>query len=254
MHLATQSQADLTVFITEAEAVEIAREKMAMRLRTDLIVYPSDLLPGDILLHRSAKRKLHQKLIEKKTGSPYTHAAIFLGGGLVAEADVRHGVHKTDLIKSTEGSRCVAVLRSQMGFSPVRCAKLVNFVDRVIANNKSYNFKSVVNFRKNVDAFLDNQLEILNNSYALSVKTDEEFARASYFCSGLVVACYSVVGIIDGSAQPLFPANIFSPASLHDDGTFGWFLGYLIPENDPMLTKVTNWRDVEPDNTWLDER
>jgi hypothetical protein len=70
-----------------------------------------------------------------------------------------------------------------------------------------------------------------------------------YFCSALAVACYTVTGVIGDIAQLLYKPEAFSPADLHEDPTFGWFLGYItadrndILRDDPLLT-TTNWRDA----------
>jgi hypothetical protein len=70
-----------------------------------------------------------------------------------------------------------------------------------------------------------------------------------YFCSALAVACYTVTGVIGDTAQLLYKPEAFSPADLHEDPRFGWFLGYITADrndflrDDPLLT-TTNWRDA----------
>ena len=64
---------------------------------SDLILMPSELLAGDVLLYRSGNGKIHQQKISEATGSPYTHAAIYLGSGLVAEFNFPLGVAKRAL-------------------------------------------------------------------------------------------------------------------------------------------------------------
>jgi cell wall-associated NlpC family hydrolase len=103
---------------------------------SDLIIKPSDLLPGDVLLYRPGKEKIHQRKISEATGSPYTHAAIYLGDGLVAESNFPRGVAKHMLEDAVKGSRCVAVLRSQLCFGGDRPRKLNEFVETVIDKGK----------------------------------------------------------------------------------------------------------------------
>ena len=87
------------------------------------------------------------------------------------------------------------------------------------------------------------------------VTSKEEFARQSYFCSALVVACYTISGVIEGSAEAAYPPDVFSPADLYRDPTFGWFLGYLardadsIPADDPLMA-MTLWRDHQDMRWW----
>jgi hypothetical protein len=48
---------------------------------------------------------------------------------------------------------------------------------------------------------------------------------------------------------------VFSPADLHGDQTFGWFLGYITKEekriesDDPLLS-ITRWKDIEGERWW----
>jgi hypothetical protein len=134
------------------------------------------------------------------TGSPYTHAAISLGDGLVAESSVLHGVGERDLADSIKDCRCVAVLRSQVGFGGDRPQKLRKFVDAVLAHKKRYDFVSVLKFKKKSAAYFDNQLDFIRQNYG-TVTSHYEFAEQSFFCSAFVVACYAVVGIIGDTAQ-----------------------------------------------------
>lgn len=221
---------------------------------SDLILKPLDLLPGDVLLYRSGNEKFHQRKISEVTGSPYTHAAIYLGDGLVAESNFPRGVTKHALGDSIKGSRCVAVLRSQLGFGNDRPLKLNKFVEAVIGQGKFYNLIAVANFRQASKDYFDNQLEIVQKNYG-KVTSTEEFAQQSFFCSAFVVACYSVVGVIGPTAQIAYLPGAFSPASLYQDVAFGWLLGFLIPDggsvsdDDPVLL-ATHWRDFRSEHWW----
>ena len=201
------------------------------------------------MLYRSGNGKIHKRKISEATGSPYTHAAIYLGGGLVAESNFPLGVAKRALEVSIKGSRCIAVLRSQLGFGGDRPRKLNEFVDAVLETGNFYNLIAVLNFKEASTEYFDNQLEIVRNNYDKMTST-EEFARQSFFCSAFVVACYSVAGVIGPTAQIAYLPDAFSPGSLYQDPTFGWLLGYLVPEggsvpsDDPALTQATLWRDL----------
>lgn len=222
---------------------------------SDLIVQQSDLMPGDVLLYRSRKITSVQRAISEATGSPYTHAAIYLGDGVVAESNVPIGVGERRLADSIHGCRCVAVLRSQLGFGRDRPQKLRAFVDDVLARRKLYNFNDVLKFKSQSAAYFDNQLDFIRENYG-KVTPHDEFAEQRFFCSAFVVACYTVVGIIGKSAQVAYQPNNFSPGHLHQDPTFGWLLGFLVPEggsvpeDDPVLTQATCWRDVMSARWW----
>jgi hypothetical protein len=101
----------------------------------------------------------------------------------------------------------------------------------------------------------DNQLDFIRKNYG-KVTSHDEFAEQSFFCSAFVVACYTVVGIIGDSAQVAYQPDNFSPGQLHQDPTFGWLLGFLVPEggsvpeDDPVLTQATCWRDLMSEWWW----
>ncbi|MBX9989351.1 hypothetical protein [Phreatobacter oligotrophus] len=222
---------------------------------SDLIIHQSDLLPGDVLLYRPRNFTNVQRAISKATGSPYTHAAVYLGDGVVAESNVPLGVGKRALTESIGDYRCVAVLRSQSGFQGDRPQKLRAFVDDVLANKRLYNFNKVLCFKSRSDVYFNSQLDFIRENYG-KVTARDKLAKQAFFCSAFVVACYTVVGIIGESAQVAYQPNNFSPGHLHQDPTFGWLLGFLVPEggsvpaDDPVLTQATYWRDVMGARWW----
>jgi hypothetical protein len=210
----------------------------------------SDLLHGDVLLYRPHRPNAVQKRISSATDSPYTHAAIYVGDNVVAESvawPCLIGVRKHALEKSMRGSECIGVLRSQLGFGGDRPERLKVFIDDVLKGKKFYNLIAAYNLERNSKNYFDNQLEFIRTNYG-KVTPHEKFAKKSFFCFVFVVACFSVVGIIGQTAQAAYPPEFFSPAGLHKHPTFGWLLGYLIPqggsvpETDPLL-EMTLWRD-----------
>ncbi len=177
-----------------------------------------DLARENERLRRENRQKPHQQKISDVTSSPYTHAAIFLGDCLIAEANFPHGVAKQHVEKAIKGGGCIAVLRSQQGFGGDRPCNLNAFVDSVIAEGRSYNLIGVVNFGKTTKQ--DGELDFIRRNYG-KVTSSDEFAKQSFFCSAFIVACYSVVGVIGPSAQVAYVPNMFSPGSFHRDPTFG---------------------------------
>lgn len=220
-----------------------------------LTLLVADLLPGDVLLYRAKDQKLHQQQISAVTGSPYTHAAIFLGDGQVAESNFPRGIAKRSVEDSIRGSGCVAVLRNQLGFGRDRQRQLNEFVDSVLAMGRFYDFIGAVNFGKATKQYGEDQLDFIRLNYG-KVTSSDDFAKKKFFCSAFVVACYSVAGVIGPSAQAAYVPEMFSPGSLHQDPTFGWLLGYLVPEggfvpdDDPVQTQGTLWRDLQHCRWW----
>ena len=233
----------------------VARQESAIFLNPDLVVQLADLLPGDVLLYRPRKANIIQSKITRATGSPYTHAAIYLGNGIIADSGVPQGVSKHALEGSLMGSQCVAIFRSQLGFANERAKKLNDFVEIVVNTGRFYDLITALNFEKGRAEYFENQLDFIRENYG-KVTSDEEFAQLSFFCSAFVVACYAVVGIIGTTAQVAYQPNCFSPGHLGLDPTFGWLLGYLVPAgctvkaDDPFLTQATLWRDTQDARWW----
>ncbi|MBN8918309.1 MAG: hypothetical protein J0I31_22205 [Rhizobiales bacterium] len=222
---------------------------------TSLILQPEDLLPGDILLFRWSEPDSLARRISASTGSPYTHAAIYLGDGIIAESVSPDGPVQNALADAIGLSECVGVLRSQLGFNGERPAALASFVKSVIAEAKPFHWHALVSFTDESREFFDHALERVRDNYG-QVATSAELAARSYFCSGFVVACLQAVKLIGESAQVAYPPEYFSPAHLHSDPAFGWLLGFLlppggsIPHDDPLLAQATRWADIDEVPWW----
>lgn len=212
----------------------------------------SDLLPGDVLLYRPRKPCWHQRCISKETDSPYTHAAIYLGDGYIADSTFPCGVKKRPLITSMNGTLRVAVLRSQYCFCGNRPQELKNFIDHVLSRRRPYNLLGVLGWKKKSKEFFNYQIDNMLKSFG-EFSSNEVLSGNSFFCSALIVACYAAVGIISRTAQCAYPKDVFSPAQLHRDPTFGWLLGILSEradgfsdvEKDPVFIECTNWSDFD---------
>lgn len=218
----------------------------------------NDLLAGDVLLYRPQKPNVVQKKISAATNSPYTHAAIYIGDGTIAESvawPCLIGVRKQSVQSSLKRSLCVGVLRTQCGFGKDRATKLTAFVEEVVRKRKFYDLIAARKFPSEGKHYFDNQISFIRDNYG-KIMPDEKFSKKNFFCSALVVACYSVVGIIGETAQVAYPPELFSPAGLYRDPTFGWLLGHMIPEggsvpiDDPILVEATQWSQNQNVRWW----
>lgn len=213
------------------------------------IITFDNLQPGDVLLYRPLMPSENEKRISQVTDSPYTHTAIYLGANTIAEAVTPDGVMINPVDTSLDGSMYAAVMRSQHGWGEGRVAKLNEFAQSATKAGVPFHKRGLINFSKASQNFFDNQFAIISSNYG-EYRTVEQLSACSYFCSGFVIACYEAVGIIDETAQVAFPPDVYSPKHLHEDPTFGWLLGYLVPSgssvptDDPALT-VTRWVDID---------
>ena len=199
---------------------------------SSLVLQASNLLPGDVLLYRPKRPNVVQRKISASTCSPYTHAAIFVGDGQIAESvawPCLIGVRYYPLERSLKGSECVGVIRSQCVFSEDRVLQLKTFVADVVGQNKFYNLIAVARLPNESKKYFADQIEYIRENFGW-INSREKFAMQSFFCSAFVVACYSVVGIVGETAQVAYPHQFFAPSDLYKDPTFGWLLGYLVPE------------------------
>lgn len=218
-----------------------------------LIISPSDLLPGDILLFHSLSPNVVAKQISKVTGSPYTHAAIYIGDGEIAESKPPFVKIRKLSSADTKGIR-IGVLRSQMVFSHQRAAAVREFVQQLVAKHAAYDLTGALTFNGRNKEFHERLLDEIAANYG-KVTTTDEFLKQAYFCSALVVACYTVTGVIGDTAQVAYQPNVISPGDLHRDPTFGWVLGYIvpagenIPEDDP-LKAGTLWKGNWEERWW----
>lgn len=208
----------------------------------------ADLQPGDVLLYCPKAPNVVQRGISARTTSPYTHALIYLGNEIIAEALTRGGVQKRPLNSALAGAAHVGVLRTQMGFSAQRTTLLNEFINLVIDHGRWYDFNGALTWPHTNRDSLVSQMDNIVRHYG-EFKTNEEIAKSAFFCSSLVVACFTAVGIIDASAQVAYPPAAVAPGGLYVDPTFGWLLGFLVPKGssvpttDPLLS-ITRWSDI----------
>lgn len=222
-----------------------------------LALFPADLRAGDILLYRPISPKFHQRHIIKVTGSPYTHAAIYLGGMGFAEANFPFGVNIKPSCRVSSPKDYVAVLRTQMRFDGDRPDRLLKFA-RSTARRRLYNAWAAVSYGCRRREYFEDQLEILR-AHSGAAATPLDYSRRRYFCSSFVVACYAAVGLIGGTAQPAYPESVFAPGDLYLDPTFGWLLGYIsplgvpLPDDDPIFARAVLWPEIlalDPTEKW----
>lgn len=203
------------------------------------LIKVSDLRAGDVFLHYRAKRKGVTGAIEAVTGSPYTHASIYLGGDFLAEASPPK-VRKASLSDAMADGSHIAVFRSQCGFGPDRSARLNAFIDQLIQQNTWYDFRGLMGFNRRKESSEATQIERLHEFFENNAPP-HNLTNRPYFCSALVVACYCAVEIIDDSAAVIYSPDFYAPGALGNEPTFGHIVGYLatdgyeVPATDPFL-------------------
>lgn len=206
------------------------------------VIEAPTLRAGDVLLHYRAKRKGVSGVIESVTGSPYTHASIYLGNDTIAEASPPK-IRKAPLAEAIADDGHVAVFRSQCGFGADRAARLNEFIDQLIQQNTWYDFRCMLGFNRRKELHDTTQFERLH-AFFEEKAPPHTLTNRPFFCSALVVACYCAVGIIDDSAAVIYSPDVYSPGALGNEPTFGHILGYLapagyeVPGDDPFFNNT----------------
>ena len=165
----------------------------------------------------------------EKTGeSGYIHVAIVLDSEKILEADMR-GIRYTttnELLKSFE---YLAVLRQTEVWSSQKLNDLKEFAENCIG--KKFNLVGMkrVSQRKEESSF--NSLERIQNYFNGNGERVNPF-REVYFCSELVVSAFIYLGIIDSAASVVSQPETLSPQDIGKDKTFGFFIGYLLKDNE----------------------
>jgi hypothetical protein len=202
-------------------------------------IHPKKLQRGDILVCRPHTLDVIGKKIATRSGSPYTHAAIYLGTGEVGEASPGRGVCITRLAALCARYAHVAVLRHPDAFTHDRPARLRDFIQKLVSRRAGYSYYGAgrldVRRRKRDDEMLDRIQRYFKRGQILKWKSK------SYFCSQLAVACVIDSGFVAESAVALYPPDSFYPGEFFRDPTFGLRVGFLarsatyqVPPDDPL--------------------
>lgn len=155
------------------------------------------------------------------------------------------------LLDADKDENIVGVFRSQMGFPPERAAALRAFAESLVKNKVRYDLRGLFKYEEKKTKHEEELQELLERDYG-KVASKAQLEQTPYFCSALAVACYTAAGVISDTAQLLYRADTFSPPDLYEEPTFGWFLGYIkpddqtIPSDDPLMN-MTSWKDIPAD-------
>jgi hypothetical protein len=173
------------------------------------------------------------RLVEKRTGSKYTHAGICYSPTEIVEVTL-DGIRKT----SVEGfvSECVhaAVFRNPVVWTHNRIGRLQHFLDDLIGKQATYNLDGAHTLRSRQH---DHQLTLLAKvkAYFVDGLEPEPHKKLEYFCSELVAACFVEVGFITPAAAVAFQSDTYSAGDLGKESVFGFFVGYLKPTPDTVI-------------------
>lgn len=193
-----------------------------------------ELVPGDVILCCSA---MTSDKAYQETDSNYSHAAIHISGGEIAESSCK-GVAITSVANLLDNYDHIAVLRNPYIWEGNRIDKLRNFVEKAVEDKASFNTIGIGKYQSRKSQHSISELQRLEQ-YFKGKLPEIEAERGTYFCSELVVASFLAIGVIDQSAAVVITPEVFSPGDIAKEATFGAFAGYIkasdeieISEND----------------------
>lgn len=212
--------------------------KNFIRLRNEI----KELEFGDVLLcykDTSISGKYEDKpakLISKFTGSSYTHAAIYIGNGMVFEA-VPMKLRKVKIKKLLDQYTYIAVIRSL--FWEETGSKLAkDFNNALLEKSTWYN---CVGAGMSLYHRVATKRDLIKNLNDYFENGKAPTKSNSYFCSQLVCEIFIQAGYIHESASVLLNPKAFTPIDLLNEPAYGLFLKYIkpnenvvIPTNDPL--------------------
>ncbi len=222
-----------------------------------VLLSASAIKPGDVLLCNSGPYSdLTQRGIETATGTPYVHAAIFVGDYQVAES-TSDGVQLLSLAELLKRYAHVAVFRSSYVWGDDRVRKLKAFVDREIQRQAKYSFLGAFKLlwkpKKHV-ATIDQQLRDFFERASAPKKKLVFFGRKRYFCSEFVAQCFIAAGFTEGAGAVFFRPDVQTPAALGRDWLYGVLVGFISDKNDYVVPAEDEfYNDATYKEIFLDE-
>ncbi|CAA0098986.1 Uncharacterised protein [BD1-7 clade bacterium] len=193
-----------------------------------------ELVPGDVILCCSA---MTSDKATQATHSKYSHAAIHLSSGDIAESSSK-GVTITSVSDLLEEYDHIAVLRNPYIWGGDRVEKLKSFIKKAIEDKASFNTVGMGKYESRKEKHSITELQRLEQ-YFDGELPETKSERGAYFCSELVVASFLSIGVIAQSTAVVITPEVFSPGDLGKEATFGGFVGYIrrsdeveIPQDD----------------------
>ncbi len=189
------------------------------------ILVPADLRPGDILLHVPGHQRWYEKGIALATSSPFTHASIYVGGNMIAEARLPR-VRVCKVFRPMRRERQLCILRQSPGLRNDQVAALHAFVDATLQRDARFDYTFPFIF---YGSRLARRLMPMRQPAATCGPLPPA-NKTKYFCTSFVVDAFRAMGLIDRSEARAYCLGSLSAADLLADDKFGQVVGYLQTE------------------------
>lgn len=190
--------------------------------KAQAVLVPADLRPGDVLLHEPGRQRWYEKGIALATSSPFTHASIYLGDNVIAEARLPR-VRVCEITRPMRRERRLCILRQPMELRPDQVIALRTFVDAALQRNARFDYTFPFVFYGS--RLARRVMPIPRSTVARGPLPPAN--RAKYFCTSFVVDAFRAMGLIDHAEARSYRLGSLSAADLLADNKFGGVVGYL---------------------------
>ena len=207
--------------VTALHRVEISQSATAV-LGVLPLLAPKDLQIGDVILHEPGRQFWYEKGIALATGSRFTHASLYVGDNMIAEARLP-GVRVCDVQRPMRRERSLCILRRPGGLLAAQVVALQSFVGAALQRDARFDYLFPFSFYGSRFARL-----ILPSPQASA--TNEPLPpenRGKYFCTSFVMDAFRAMGMIDRSEARAYRLGSLSAADILKDEKFGNPIGFL---------------------------
>lgn len=186
------------------------------------MLVPDDLRPGDVMLHEPGVQRWYEKGIAIATGSRFTHASIYIGDQMIAEARAPR-VRICKIQRPMRRERQLCILRQPTPLNNKQILALRAFVQTALQREASfdYAFPFVFYGSRLVRRILPAAQQPMAHSPLPPIN------RPKYFCTSFVIDAFRAMGLIDQSEARPYRLGSHSAADLLVDDKFGDVVGFL---------------------------
>ncbi|WP_127523718.1 hypothetical protein [Mesorhizobium sp. Z1-4] len=181
-----------------------------------------DLVPGDILLHQPADPRWYERGIAWCTGSPYTHASIFIGNDTIAEARLPR-VRTCSVSRPIRREKALCVLRRSFELTAAQVESLQAFVEGALKREARFDFAFPYTYysRRLLHKLSGDPRDLTPKGCSEPVNCGR------YFCTSFIVDSFYAMGLIDRSERRSYRLGGHSPADFLTDEKFGNVIGHI---------------------------
>ncbi len=191
------------------------------------LLSPDDLQIGDVILHEPGRQRWYEKGIALATGSHFTHASLYVGKNMIAEARLPR-VRACKVQRVMRRERRLCILRQPDGLQRRQITALLGFVEAALEREARFDYLFPFAFygSRFVRCILPAVRPIPNDMPLQAANRDK------YFCTSFVMDAFRAIGLIDQSEARAYRLGSLSAADLLVDAKFGKPIGFLQTQAD----------------------